>query len=167
MKITLRPYSLSDVEEFMDWCDEKVIARSRISHYSTKEEAETYLKEEAMPHPWYRAICLDNRPVGFISLTPESGSFRCRGVISYAVGSKYWGQGTATRAVEMAIPIVFEEFPDMERLEGYADVDNMASLRVLEKTGFKKEGVLKKYFLSKENKCMDVVMCSIIKNSHE
>lgn len=164
MKISLRAYKLSDVEEFMDWCDEKVVARSRISHFSTKEEAQAYLEEVAIPHPWNRAICLDGRPVGFISVAPESGSHRCRGVISYGVGSKYWGQGIATRAVEMTIPIVFEEFPDLERLEGYTDVDNKASLRVLHKTGFQKEGVLKKYFLSKENKALDVVMHSIIKN---
>ncbi|KAF3457113.1 hypothetical protein FNV43_RR01770 [Rhamnella rubrinervis] len=165
MEITLRPYQLSDVEDFMDWCDDKVVALSWLSHYSTKQEAATYIKEVAMPHPWYRAICLDGRPVGFVGFAPGSGDYRCKGSISYALGSKFWGQGITTRAVKMAIPCVFKEFPDIERLEGFADVDNIASQKVLEKAGFLKEGVFKKYIIFK-GRVADVVMHSILRN-HE
>ncbi|KAK9289176.1 hypothetical protein L1049_017650 [Liquidambar formosana] len=164
MEITLRPYQLSDVDDFMEWaCDDEVILRSRLRHYSSKEDAVSYLKEVAMPHPWYRAICLDdNRPIGFISFMPASTECdRCRGVISYALGKKYWGQGITTVAVKKTVSIVFEEFPHVERVEGFVNVENKESQRVLEKAGFLKEGVLRKYIIVK-GKTIDVVMYSLL-----
>ncbi|CAK7327079.1 unnamed protein product [Dovyalis caffra] len=49
----------------------------------------------------------------------------------------------------MVISNVFNEFPEIERLEGYVDVENKASKMVLEKAGFLKEGMLRKYFAVK------------------
>ena len=43
----------------------------------------------------------------------------------------------------------FEEFSYIERLKGFVNVDNKASQRVMEKTGFQKEGVLRNISLSK------------------
>ena len=165
MEIKLRPYQLSDVDDFMEWaCDDEVIRTSRLRHYTSREDALDYLKEVALPHPWYRAICLEDRPIGFICVKPGSSNERCRGQISYALGSKYWGKGITTMAVKMVISSVFEfkEFSDIERLEGFVDVDNKASQRVMEKTGFQKEGVLRKYILVK-GKIIDVIMYSFLK----
>ena len=163
MEITLRPYQLSDVDVFMEWaCDDEVIRSSRLRHYSSKEDAMNYLKEEAIPHPWYRAICFDGRPIGFISVRPGSSGGRCRGIISYALGSKYWGRGLATLAVKMAVSRAFQEFPDVERIEGTVDVNNKASQRVLEKAGFLKEGVLRKYLFINGGRTIDVAMYSLL-----
>jgi RimJ/RimL family protein N-acetyltransferase len=43
----------------------------------------------------------------------------------------------------------FEEFSYIERLKGFVNVDIKASQRVMEKTGFQKEGVLRNISLSK------------------
>lgn len=51
----------------------------------------------------------------------------------------------------MALPQVFEEFPDIVRLQAFADVENKGSQRVLEKVGFLKEGHLRKYTYVKGN----------------
>uniref|UniRef100_A0A5B7BCG4 Putative Acyl-CoA N-acyltransferases (NAT) superfamily protein n=1 Tax=Davidia involucrata TaxID=16924 RepID=A0A5B7BCG4_DAVIN len=161
MEIALRPYQVSDVEDFMEWCDDEVVRLSRLRHFTSREDAVSYLKETVIPHPWYRAICLDNRPIGFISITPGSGDERCRGRITYALGSKYWGQGITTVAVKKVISTVFEEFPSMQRLETIVDVDNKRSQRVLEKSGFLKEGVLRKYVIFKGN-IYDVIMYSLL-----
>ena len=65
-------------------------------------------------------------------------------------------------AVKMVISRVFEEFPGMERLEGYVNVETKASQRVLEKAGFQKEGVLQKYIIV-HGKTIDVIMYSFLK----
>ncbi|GMY27377.1 uncharacterized N-acetyltransferase p20-like isoform X1 [Fagus crenata] len=134
----------------MEWaCDDEVIRTSRLRHYTSREDAPDYLKEVAFPHPWYRAICLEDRPIGFICVKPGSSNERCRGQISYALGSKYWGKGITTMAVKMVI-------------SSFVNVDNKASQRVMEKTGFQKEGVLRKYILVK-GKIIDVIMYSFLK----
>ncbi|GAB4849195.1 hypothetical protein Ancab_004005 [Ancistrocladus abbreviatus] len=145
--ITLRPYQLSDIDDFMEWaCDDEVASWSRLSHLSTKEDALAYLQQVAMPHPWYQAICLDGRPVGFILFDqPQEEYSKCRGLIGYALGRKYWGRRIMTMTVKMAVERLFEEVPGLERVEAVVRLDNEASHRVLEKVGFLKEGVLRKY----------------------
>ncbi|OMO85665.1 hypothetical protein COLO4_21506 [Corchorus olitorius] len=70
-EIILRPYELSDIDEFMEWANDEEVSRlSRLEHFNSREDAMCYLKEVAMPHPYYRAICLDGRPIGFIAFQP-------------------------------------------------------------------------------------------------
>ncbi|KAI6693259.1 hypothetical protein NL676_020969 [Syzygium grande] len=49
----------------------------------------------------------------------------------------------------MAVAEVFGGRPELERVEAVADVENKASQRVLEKAGFRREGVLRKYYVLK------------------
>ncbi|KAJ9700384.1 hypothetical protein PVL29_005942 [Vitis rotundifolia] len=124
-RISLRPFKLSDVEDFMSWAgDDRVTSR---------EEAFKYLKEVAIPQPWRRSICLDDRSIGDISVKPESGDDRCRAHIGYALGWEYWGQGIVTVALKMALSIVFKEFQDLVRVQALVEVENKGSQRVLEK----------------------------------
>ncbi|XWS68376.1 hypothetical protein CRYUN_Cryun04dG0084700 [Craigia yunnanensis] len=45
----------------------------------------------------------------------------------------------------MAMSQIFVDFPNVVRLEAFVDVDNKGSQRVVEKVGFEKEGMLRKY----------------------
>jgi RimJ/RimL family protein N-acetyltransferase len=49
----------------------------------------------------------------------------------------------------------------LERLEALVDVENIGSQRVLEKAGFQKEGVLRKYLFMK-GKSRDMIMFGIL-----
>ncbi|KAH9764936.1 N-acetyltransferase domain-containing protein [Citrus sinensis] len=80
-----------------------------------------------------------------ISLRPFNLYDRCRAHIRYAVAVEYWGQGMATLALKMAVSKVFDEIPDLVRLHALVELENKASQRVLEKAGFVKEGLLRKY----------------------
>ncbi|GFP84046.1 putative ribosomal-protein-alanine acetyltransferase [Phtheirospermum japonicum] len=114
-----------------------------------------------MPHPWYRAICVDNRAVGSISVTPNSSNDRCRAELGYVLAYEHWGKGIATNAVKFVVSSIFQEWPYLERLEAYVDVSNKGSQRVLEKAGFLKEGILRKYKVVK-GICRDTVVFSFV-----
>ncbi|XP_058070672.1 uncharacterized protein LOC131219515 [Magnolia sinica] len=162
MEISLRPFDLSDIDDFMVWTTDARVARfCRWDAYTSKEAVLERLKERIIPHPWYRAICLDNRPIGAISITPGSDNDRCRAALGYVIGFQHWGKGIATRAVKMAVGSIFREWPHLERLEAVVDVENPGSERVLEKAGFVREGLLRKYFILK-GKARDVVMYSFL-----
>ncbi|CAN6677170.1 unnamed protein product [Malus baccata var. baccata] len=79
------------------------------------------------------AICLDNRPIGYILVTAFSGNDRCRVEIGYALGSKYWGKWIAI--VKLVADDILKEWTHLERLEAFVDVDNVGSQRVLQKQG--------------------------------
>lgn len=84
-----------------------------------------------------------------------------RGEIGYVLGRKYWGKGIATEAVRLVAAEIFKEKPEMERLEALVDVDNVGSQKVLEKVGFVREGVMRKFMYLKGN-VRDMVMFSLL-----
>ncbi|XP_065859228.1 uncharacterized protein [Euphorbia lathyris] len=145
-RIRLRPFKLSDVDDFLKWAiDDRVTRYLRWNSITTREEALQYLEKVAIPHPWRRSICFDDRSIGYISIWQYSGDDRCRAHLGYAVAADYWGKGIATVALKMAVSIVFDEIPELARLEALVETENMGSQRVVEKVGFMKEGLLRKY----------------------
>ncbi|KAK6929939.1 GNAT domain [Dillenia turbinata] len=140
-KISLRPFRLSDADDFMSWArDDRVTKYLRWNTITSREEALAHLREVAIPHPWRRSICLDDRSIGYISIKQESGGDKHRANIGYGVGVEYWGQGIVTVALKLALSSVFNELPDLVRIQAYVEEENKGSQRVLEKVGFKKEG---------------------------
>ncbi|GFZ22026.1 acyl-CoA N-acyltransferases (NAT) superfamily protein [Actinidia rufa] len=163
--ISLRLLDLSDVDDFMEWATDSQVAQfCSWDTFTSKEQAMAYIADFIVPHPWFRAICLGDRAIGTISVSQNPGvENSCRGEIGYVLGSKYWGKGIATRAVKMVAADIFLEWPHLEKLEGLVDVDNKGSQRVLEKAGFVREGVLRKYFLQK-GRARDMVIFSLFVN---
>jgi len=85
-------------------------------------------------------ILYDEEPAGWITLDVTS---RDHGIASvgYTVAAEYRGRGVASQAVLEVVALAFD--PDvlaLERLEANVAVDNIASRRVLESTGFRHEG---------------------------
>ncbi|CAN6291952.1 unnamed protein product [Urochloa humidicola] len=168
--ITLREFTLSDAdaEAFMSWASDPLVVRfQRRDAYEHADQARRYIADHVLPHPWYRAICLGSGSaavvVGSISVKPaaaEDGRL-FRASVGYRVARAHWGRGVATRAVRAAAEDVFAAWPWLVRLEAVADVENPASQRVLEKAGFVREGVLRKYIVLK-GRPRDMVMFSIV-----
>lgn len=76
--------------------------------------------------------------------------------ISYWIGKSYWNLGIATESINL---LIHYAFCVLRLHKVYANVlnSNRASIRVLEKNGLKKEGVLK-HSLYKDDKFHDVVL---------
>ncbi|PHU21839.1 hypothetical protein BC332_06946 [Capsicum chinense] len=166
--IGLRLLDLTDVDDFMEWFTDDNVNKfcSYDNIFISKEGAMRYIADVVIPHPWFRAICLNGKPIGSISVSPFQGKDSCRAEIGYEISSKYWGNGIGTKAVKMVASTIFIEWPHLERLEGVVAVDNPGSQRVLEKAGFTKEGVLRKYYLL-NGKPKDIVMFSLLSTDQQ
>ena len=77
---------------------------------------------------------------GIIGYAPHAN--RC--VIGYNLLPQYWNQGFATEITKHLVKYSFE-FLDVERIEALALEINTASCRVLEKSGFLLDGVLRNF----------------------
>ncbi|KAK7258754.1 hypothetical protein RIF29_24339 [Crotalaria pallida] len=161
-RISLRPFKISDVDDFLLWAgDDRVTQNLRWKTCGSREEALEFIRDVCIPHPWRRSICLDDHSIGFISVYPWSGDERCKADIGYAIAKNYWNQGITTKAIKIAVSQVFKDLPDLLRLQAFTYVENIASQRVLEKVGFLKEGVLRKYTYIKGN-LKDLVVFSFL-----
>ena len=64
--------------------------------------------------------------------------------LGYWIGAKYANQGFMTAAVRAVIPFVFDSL-ELHRLEAACLPSNAASIKLLEKTYFKREGLARRY----------------------
>lgn len=88
-------------------------------------------------------ICLreTNEVLGTCTLLNVVRAHR-RAEVGFALGRSAWGQGFATEALELLIKFSFEKL-DLHRLEADVDPQNERSLRLLERQGFRREGLLR------------------------
>ena len=64
--------------------------------------------------------------------------------LGYWVGANFARQGYMTAAVRAVVPFVFDSL-ELHRLEAACLPTNAASIKLLEKTGFKREGLARRY----------------------
>jgi [ribosomal protein S5]-alanine N-acetyltransferase len=65
-----------------------------------------------------------------------------RAEIGFAIAQETWGRGFASEAVGLLVDFAFHTL-GLHRLEADTDPDNVRSLRLLERQGFKREGYLR------------------------
>ncbi|KAL9232671.1 hypothetical protein vseg_007753 [Gypsophila vaccaria] len=165
-KLSIRQINVAtDVDDFMVWASDDMVTKfCSFDSYKSKEQAIEYINNIAMKHPYFKVICLSNKAIGTISVTLNVGNDKCRGELGYLLAREYWGRGIATWAVQAVLSTIFEEREGLERVEALVDVENVGSQKVLEKVGFVKEGVLRKFCIQK-GKTRDMVMFSFLREN--
>ncbi|MBQ4835607.1 MULTISPECIES: GNAT family N-acetyltransferase [Pseudoalteromonas] len=116
----------------------------RIPQPYTQQDASWWLEVGCEQNAINRAIEVDGQFCGVIGVyLPEGDMLRASAEIGYWVGHEFWGMGIATQAVVMFSTIVFNE-SDVVELSNPVSAPNKASIRVMEKAGFKLKQVSKK-----------------------
>ena len=83
----------------------------------------------------YPVVLLDGTNIGYVQAVPmDDGKWE----IGYHIGKNYTGKGYATEAVKAFLPVIMDQLNITEML-GICVVENKASVKVMEKTGFVKE----------------------------
>jgi RimJ/RimL family protein N-acetyltransferase len=95
------------------------------------------------------AIEIDREVVGTIGISIHDH----KAEIGYWLGRKYWGKGIMTDVVKETTKYGFNEL-GLRRMYALVFPHNKASMRVLEKAGYKFEGILLKN-VQKGNKLID------------
>lgn len=72
--------------------------------------------------------------------------FRFTAELGYSINPAFWGQGIATEAGEAVLDFAFNQLR-LKRVEAGTFETNYQSMRVCEKLGFSKEGVLRNSYL--------------------
>jgi len=112
------PYTLADAERWIA--------------FATGQQPETNF-----------AIAVGGEAVGGIGLTLHDDVERCSAEVGYYVGRAYWGRGIATAALRVVAAHAFAAH-SLTRVYALPFADNAASVRVLEKAGFRCEGRLRR-----------------------
>ena len=90
---------------------------------------------------WGIALRTDNQLIGSLTLFNLDFNHR-RAEIGYALGREHWGQGYMNEALQALLAYAFETL-DLHRIEADIDPRNAASIKTVERLGFKREGYLR------------------------
>lgn len=114
-----------------------------------------------MPEPTHWAIEVNGIAVGGIGVDLGEGIYAKSGHFGYWLGEEYWGRGIMTAGVRAASECAMSHF-GLVRLEAPVFVWNPASMRVLEKAGFEREGILRKSVF-KDDQLIDQVLYAFVR----
>lgn len=118
--------------------------KDRFPHPYTERDADAWLSlARATPDRLNWAIAVDGAAVGGIGLEPLADVYARTTHIGYWLGEVYWGRGIMTAAVRAVAAHAFTAL-GFERIETPVYAWNPASMRVLEKCGFVREGIMRK-----------------------
>lgn len=86
----------------------------------------------------------DGAIVGSINLSQIYGGAFRNAYLGYYVGEQFAGQGYMTEALELMLRYAFEDL-DLHRLEANIQPGNVASLALVKRAGFTREGYSRRY----------------------
>ena len=93
---------------------------------------------------WLLCLKGTDTPIGSIGITLEGGG---RVMFGYALAKKFWGHGLATEALTHLVNWSLAQ-PTIFRAWAFCDVENPASVRVMEKAGMVREGILRRWHIA-------------------
>lgn len=130
----------------------------------TEQDAEFWIKFANEPSPSrHLAIEFEGILVGGIGIIAGEG-IHCRtGQFGYWLGEPHWGKGIATAAARGMAEYARLNLP-FARLEAGVFGWNAPSMRVLEKVGFVREGILKQSVF-KDGELIDCVMYALVRDN--
>jgi RimJ/RimL family protein N-acetyltransferase len=163
-RVVLRPWRLEDVPAVTAACQDAEIARwlAFVPQPYTEEDARFYIQD-----------CLDARKdrTSFAITDAETGevigSIEMRinrmltGHIGYWLAAQARGRGLTAEALLALSHWGFDEL-GLGRVELVTDPNNIASQRVAEKAGFRREGILRSIIVNRDGSRRDGVMFSLL-----
>ncbi|XDG01419.1 hypothetical protein ABKA04_001034 [Annulohypoxylon sp. FPYF3050] len=170
-KCYIRAYIPSDAEATSVAANHPEISqymRNRFPYPYTMEHAKFWVDHAAKGDPMvnYAIFAPDGAFAGAIGLMPRDDTEYRTWEIGYWISMDYWGKGIATSALKGFSVWAFKQFPDLLRLEAQVFEGNDASMKVLEKVGYTKEGVRRRA-ICKKDKIMDQHVYGLLKEEAE
>lgn len=162
-RLLLRGLSLSDAEAFQVICDDPDLAKATgmiPSPYPPGEAARWITEQQELQALGEHVIfVITLKEAGDVigNLSFKGSDAHSKAEIGYIIGKRWWGNGYATEALTLAIQWGFEK-TILRRMYAYCFSWNDASVRVLEKAGFQREGLLRENFYANGTFESEIVM---------
>ena len=148
MNCTIRPWRLTDAKDLARALSNLNILknlRDGLPYPYTEKDAADYIRAMMAADrqdTFAYAVCVDDRAVGSIGAFRQD-NIHCRTAeLGYYLAEEYWGRGIMTGAARKLCEKLFAE-TDILRIFAEPFAYNTGSRRVLEKSGFQLEGILK------------------------
>jgi len=145
--LRIRNWRREDLECLLRYANNPKIAanlRDQFPHPYTRREGIEYLNYvRSSDVPMSFAVEFGGEAIGGIGFKLGADVGRLTMEMGYWLGEPFWGRGYTTRAVRATSDWAFDHYK-VVRIFAMAFDHNLASMRVLEKAGFQREGILRR-----------------------
>jgi ribosomal-protein-alanine N-acetyltransferase len=144
-RLLLRPLGIRDAENLFQYCtsDSRVTRHLTWNPHQNVSEAIIHIEEchvradQRSEFNWAVTIAQSGQFIGMVECGIQERSVS----LGYLVGHAWWGNGYAAEAAS-AVLNWSETLDKIEFANAYCDTENTSSMRVLERLGFQRGGVL-------------------------
>ena len=168
MDCNIRAWCMSDAADLAAALNNPNIQnnlRDGLPYPYTEKDAGDYI--DAMLHAdknatFAFAITVDDKAIGSIGVFRKDNIHSRTAEMGYYISELFWGQGLGTSAVKQTCKYVFEN-TDILRIFAEPFAYNTASRRILEKSGFLCEGIMRANAV-KNGKALDMALYALLKS---
>jgi len=167
-RLILRKITLKDIDAIYDYACSRQTTKYMIwKPHKSKSETKNFIIDtlqrykNGQPASW-GIVCLKcNKLIGMAGFTEYSAIHKTGG-IGYVLLPECWNKGYMTEAVKEIIKFGFNRL-GLNRVEATCDVKNKGSARVMEKSGMKFEGTMRKCVIRQGSRITDAKLYAIVK----
>lgn len=147
-RLHLRPFRTGDTEAVLAYANDPEWVRYLVNIPCpfTLEDAESFIYRFSDLSRWDElpmfAVTIEDTAIGSVYLNLDFQNDRAE--LGYDLARIHWGKGLATEAVASVLDWAFGNLP-LHRIFATVDRRNTQSVRVLEKLGMIKEGLLRQH----------------------
>ncbi len=167
MECKLRPWRMDDAEDLAAAINNPKVQnnlRDGLPYPYTEKDAEDFIGAMLHADPdrmFAFAVTVEDRMVGSIAVERGQNVHRLTGELGYYIAEPYWNRGLGASAVGQIVEYVFAN-SDIVRIYAEPYAYNTGSCRILEKNGFRLEGVMRKNAI-KNGVFQDMKLYAVIK----
>ncbi len=157
-RFRLRPYTADDVDALATVANDRAISRwmsHRFPYPYDRPDAEFWIGRMLAEDPignW--AVEVDGRLAGGVGFEPHRGEHAGVAEFGYWLAPAYWGRGIMSEAATLIADFALRK-RNLRRLEAHVFAANVASARVLEKTGFVREAIHAQSYVDRDGTVCD------------
>lgn len=148
-RISFRPFQRTDIADVHEYTSDPEVCRWSTWGPNTLEQTASFVEEAARGSlvggstACTLAAVVAGRAIGSVSVWTTDGHDR-NGELGYTFHRAHWGKGYATEAVGHLLHLGFNTL-GLERISATCHPGNLGSIRVLEKSGFSFEGLMRSH----------------------
>jgi RimJ/RimL family protein N-acetyltransferase len=150
-RLYVRYFQETDWKDLFEYLSCKEIYTYEPGDIIDEDKAKEVCKRRATNTDFYAIIFKENNKlIGHISFNQTEPLFTNTWEVGFIFNPKYQNRGFCTEALKEIIEKFFVEYK-VHRIIGHCNPENIASWKVMEKTGMEREGRLRKNIFFKED----------------
>ena len=152
--LSLREFRYDDWKSVHEYASQEIVSQYQAWGPNNETDSKMFVEKvikDSRKTPRVRfafAVIFEDKLIGTAEISIRNFNHR-NGEISYIINPNFWGRGFATDIAYLLIDFGFEHLA-LHRIYATCNPRNIASTRVMEKVGMKKEGIMRECLLIKD-----------------